>query len=220
MLALAASGKAQETARTMPGLVKVLKVDPSIYYRMQRVWYQRRLGIDSAAAMKLVKADEAEKEGSRATFEDASLDIAARAEVLRGLRERRTVTFEQVLSPEQLSQLSGSSSSGRQGTAVNAPHIVQNDTVKTHRLFAIHQAYGKALQSIREDAKLDSTAKQEKIKALREERESQVTAFLNEQAQQAGLRRQLQVSIKEEAGNNTAPAKEKDKKTGKERARP
>lgn len=194
LLLFSAGSYGQDSMRRLSESGQVFKENPGINYKIQRVWYQRRLGLDSATAMKLVKADEDKENGIHSAFENPSFDVMSRASTLKELKAKRDAIFKTVLTSEQFSRLSRTNKPGQKQSSP-VPHIIRNDADKNRYLFALRQEYSKTLSTLLQDNKLDSISKQQKLKALREVQDTKLNAYLTEQAKAFEQRRKARFSV-------------------------
>src|SRR5690606_41717850 len=74
-----------------------------------RVGYERRLGIDSVTAMRLVQVDIEKENGIRALLEDSTLSVAQRDTGMKSLRTNHDRVTRKILHKERQDKLYASS---------------------------------------------------------------------------------------------------------------
>lgn len=140
--------------------------NPDIYYRMQRMLYEKQLKIDSSTAIALVKADEAEQKGRRAILVDRSLDVTSRAKKMERLRLQHQQQLTALLSQEQLTRLFNSSGNIPKSTQIIEANASMNSM--NSAFTQLQQEHQKSMKTVLTDSNLDVNTKQEKIKKLME----------------------------------------------------
>ncbi|MFD2162258.1 hypothetical protein ACFSJU_07625 [Paradesertivirga mongoliensis] len=145
-----------------------------VQYRFKRVFYQKRLGIDSLAAMRLVKADEEKQIEMDKLFNDVSMDIPARAQALKKLEQEHQQKFSTTLNSAQLSRLS---SKAQQQKSSESVHLKYKGDSLSRRVSALQQEYRSELSAVVKNLNLDSKTKQKKIQALLDEQQLSINAL-------------------------------------------
>jgi len=140
--------------------------NPDVYYRMQRMLYEKQLKIDSSTAIALVKADEAEQKGRRAILVDRSLDVTSRAKKMERLRLQHQQQLTALLSQEQLTRLFNSSGNIPKSTRIIEANASSNSM--NSAFTQLQQEHQESMKTVLTDSNLDVNTKQEKIKKLME----------------------------------------------------
>ncbi|GGH10507.1 hypothetical protein FAZ19_01185 [Sphingobacterium alkalisoli] len=143
-----------------------------IYQRMQRVGYQRRLGLDSITAMKLVLADQAEQEGIQSTLENRNLTVEDRAIAIAEYRSKRELVIGAVLTKEQQSKFNGSLVNKRKNFEVNEQK--NGGSVGMEKVIL---RYSEGLSAVNKDSNLDASTRHKKIADLERERDKELIAL-------------------------------------------
>lgn len=139
--------------------------EEEIARRIMRVGYERRLGIDSVTAMRLVQVDIEKENGIRALLEDSTLSVAQRATGMKSLRTNHDRVTRKILPTERQDQLYASSVQRKPTKTLR----VYDDTLSREQS-AVLVYYEKEIATLKADMGLDAVEKSNRIAELEKAR--------------------------------------------------